>query len=156
MRKIIEIVFAFCILVLLFTWVMPWKNREIDLQEATPREEKAGVLPQPRGERERSVMPESVAVLFGWKKREPVAPPVETPEVEEKAEQQIIQASWLKPIGYAIREDSKKYYFFKDVKSNIVLQLSDDTSDNGWILLEANEEEFLLEYEGKKYSVPYN
>ncbi len=153
MRKIIEIVFVLCILVLLFIWVMPWKNREIDLQEAVHREESADVLLQARDERKPPVPPDNVAQLFGWKKREPVTIPADTPAVVEKVEEKIIPASWLKPLGYAIGQDSKKYYFFKDEKSNIVLQLSDDNSDNGWRLLEAKNEEFLLEHEGKKYIV---
>jgi hypothetical protein len=155
MRKIIEIVFVLCILVLLFVWVMPWKNREIDLREAVHRQETADILLQAHNERERTVPPDRIAVLFGWKKRKPVAISADTPEVEEKVEEKITRASWLKPLGYVIGQDSKKYYFFKDEKSNIVLQLSDDNSDNGWRLLEAKEEEFLLEYEGEKYSVPY-
>jgi hypothetical protein len=153
MRKIIEIVFVLCILVLLFVWIMPRENKVIDLREEAHREESADVTLHALDERERPVPPDNVAQLFGWKKREPAAEPAVMPAVEEKVEEKIIVAPWLKPLGYVIGQDGKKYYFFKDEKSNIVLQLSDDNSDNGWRLLEAKKEEFILEHEGEKYVV---
>ena len=153
MRKIIEIVFVLCILVLLFIWIMPREKKEIDLREEAHREESADVTLHALDERERAVPPDKVAQLFGWKKRKPAAKPAVMPAVEEKVEEKIITAPWLRPLGYVIRQDGKKYYFFKDEKSSIVLQLSDDNSDNGWRLLEAKKEEFILEHEGEKYVV---
>jgi len=154
MSKVIHGIIILCILALLYFWIVPWKKKEINFQGVLDQKNTTNVIRETADLVSPSVSPERVALLFGWK-RKPAARPVTEILVEEEPpiEEKVVLATWLRPLGYAIGSDGKKYFFFKDEKSNKVLQLTDDNVDSGWKILDVSDAEFLLEYEGKKYSV---
>jgi hypothetical protein len=103
------------------------------------------------------VPPERIASLFGWVKREKTQGKVRetVPEIAEtKKEAEPI--TWLKPVGFALDSGSVRYQFFKDERTKRVFKLAAGISDNGWKMIEATGGEFILEFEGKLYSVKRN
>jgi hypothetical protein len=90
---------------------------------------------------------EKIAVIFGWEKKQQIE------RISKKNEEKIEVANWIKPLGYVIIAERKKMYFFKNTKTDKVLQLTEDNIDKGWKLIKKENEHFLLESEGKKYII---
>jgi len=154
MNKVLHGIFIICVFVLLYLWIVPWREKEVSHQGVLREENTTDVVVETTKKHTSGGSSETIALLFGWKKvpAKKTAPSKQlekTPPVEEE----VISATWLKPLGYVIGSDGKKYFFFKDKKSNKVLQLTDDNVDSGWKLLEVKNGEFLLENGGKKFSV---
>jgi hypothetical protein len=150
MRKIADIILILSIPVLVYLLLVPGAKKEVGFREAVQPAVKT--VPDAKGDTGvgQAVSPDNVALLFGWKKK-----PVKTPENREDhpAVEKPIPAPWVKPLGYAVSPEGKKYYFLKDERSNQVLQLGGDSTDGGWKLLEVTDGQYLLEFEGKKYIV---
>jgi hypothetical protein len=154
MNKVFHGILIVCILALLYLWIVPWKEKEVGHHGVLREENTTDVVVETSVKHPPEVSIEKIAFLFGWKKKPekknaPPEPLEKSPPVEEK----VISATWLNPLGYVIGADGKKYFFFKDEKSNKVFQLTDDNVESGWKLLDVEDGEFLLENGGKKFSV---
>ncbi len=146
-KRIIEIILILTIIILIGIWIVPWKKKVISFKEKTDLSESAEYIIKSQKIEANSVAPEKIASLFGWEKTYKINNSVkknqETPEV----------AIWLKPLGFIVSSDGKKFYFLKNNKTNRVLQLTENNVDDGWKLIEIANDELLLEFEGKKYIV---
>jgi hypothetical protein len=139
--------------------MIPWSEKDLAMDQDEGRVEKLNTVEQEKKDTRRSVPPDVVASLFGWKKREKVQ--VKNQETVPKPVEANNAAkpepiNWLKPVGFASDSGSVKYHFFKDERTKRVLKLSVGIPDSGWKMIEANNNEFVFEFEGKLYSVKKN
>jgi hypothetical protein len=132
--------------------VIPWKPKEL----AIGQHESGGEYPVKKEteiEHALHVMtPEGIATLFGWKKREKSLQktiPVAEAKISEKPE----SISWLKPVGFVEVSGNMKFHFFKDERAKRVLKVAEGVPNNGWTIIDVRKNEFILEHEGKSYSV---
>jgi hypothetical protein len=139
--------------------IIPWSEKDLVTEQDKGRVEKVAAVEQEEKGTRQSVTPEIVASLFGWRKREKVQ--VKNQEIDTKPAEANIAAmpqpiSWLKPVGFASDSGDVKYHFFKDERTKRVLKLSVGIPDSGWKMIEANDNEYVFEFEGKLYSVKIN
>ena len=100
----------------------------------------------------------SVARLFGWKPK-PLPVKTEPPKVVKK--EIVVQPTppppvvdWLTHMGsFVDDEDNKKSFFFKNNKTQSVFTITVGEMKQNWKLLEAGEEVFLFQFEGKEYKI---
>jgi hypothetical protein len=128
-------------------WIAPWRGRDIPLQVINNSYEPAENNPSEIRVDNDPVPAEKIAVIFGWEKKQQIE------RISKKNEEKIEVANWIKPLGYVIIAEGKKMYFFKNTKTDKVLQLTEDNIDKGWKLIKKENEHFLLESEGKKYII---
>ena len=165
-RSIIVIGELFLIAVVLYAaylLVIPWRERQIETRQEKNKVEESDAVTQEMMSTAQRVPPERVASLFGWRKREQVQK--KTPEKVQEAVPEAIEPkkevgpepiTWMKPVGFALDSGSVRYQFFKDERTKRVLKLAVGVSDGGWKMIEATGSEFILEFEGKLYSVKRN
>ena len=158
-----EFLLTLFILYELYLLIIPLRGKDLVSQQDKGRAEKVDAVEQEITGTPQSIPPERVAYLFGWRKKENVkakeqAHAQETaPEAAEtKAAEKPELINWLKPVGFALDSGSVRYHFFKDERTKRVMKLSVGVPDNGWKMIEANDNEFVLEFEGKLYSVKRN
>lgn len=121
----------------------PIPNNEIESQA---QEQKA---------QKRLAKPREIAAFFGWgeKKTDVIE---ETAHVSVEKEPLPAEATWLKPIGFIGEEKGSRSYLFKDSNTGKILSLALGVESKGWKLLEVTSEQFLLEFDGKKYIIKQN
>ena len=89
---------------------------------------------------------------------QPVA--VEQPVRVQATEQQtapsvdVHSTSEIKALGSVLRNDGKRRYVFRLLKTNDVFTLSPGEEQLGWKLVSANAEAFVFEYRRERYTVP--
>jgi hypothetical protein len=159
MTVIGELFLCSIIVFILYLLIVPWEQDDLVKQtdaRKTVQPNTEGVASRADGSSE---PPESVAALFGWKKRE--KPPEEVREktaeaAENKVEQKPEQINWLTPIGFALDSGSVRYHFFKDDRTKRVMKLAVGVPVDGWKIVEVSGNEYILDFNGKLYSVKGN
>jgi hypothetical protein len=139
--------------------IAPWREKPLETRREKSRAEELNAAALEEKNTARDASPERVAHLFGWKMRESVREKVQetvSNAAETKKVREPEPLTWLKPVGFALDSGSVRYQFFKDERSKRVFKLAAGISDNGWKMIEATGSEFILEFEGKLYSVKRN
>ena len=147
MKKIYKIFLTLIILFLIGIWIAPWRSQDIPLQVINNSYEPAENNSSEIRVDNDPLPAEKIAVIFGWERKQ------QKKQVSIKIEEKIEVVDWIKPLGYVIIAEEKKMYFFKNTKTDKVIQLTEDNIDKGWKLIKKENEHFLLESEGKKYIV---
>ena len=96
-----------------------------------------------------SATPVQVAALFGWK------PPVTSrPSTAPRAVPSKPVPVRLKLVGFVENDEGTVQWIFKDTRDGTVISLAPGATSRGWTLVEVQDREFRLDFEGATYAVP--
>ena len=117
--------------------------------DASPLLETRAAVPLEEHEGVPAVEPRSVALMLGW--RPPLPPPAPVPpaavEPEAPPEPEPTPISWLRYVGYVADQRGLKRFIFKDDRLDRMVSLTAGGTKDGWTLVEAQPDRFLLERE---------
>jgi hypothetical protein len=142
---LIDIAFLLAIVCLTVFWAVPWKEKSVPVPILEMEET---IMPAPSvGERDMVPVAE-IAGLLGLMEHAP-----QTPEVTPADDRPSEKAWWIRPMGYAVDEDGRKRYIFKNEKSGAVLSLSIEEVSRGVRLVEVVQDGFVIELEDRRLLV---
>ena len=98
-----------------------------------------------------SARPAEIAALFGWRQPAPARPP----QVPRSAPTKPAPVR-LKLVGFVEASAGTVSWIFKDVQTGVVISLAPGATNRGWTLVEVQEREFRLTFQGSTYTVPRN
>jgi hypothetical protein len=135
--------------------IAPWREKPIETRQEKSGVEVLNTAALDEKTTARGAPPERVAFIFGWKGRDKARQTVsEAAETKKVGEPEPL--AWLKPVGFALDSGNIRYQFFKDERTKRVFKLAAGISDDGWKMIEATGSGFILEFEGRQYSVKRN
>jgi hypothetical protein len=99
--------------------------------------------------------PESIAELFGWRKK--VRKEAEPASSESGLEEVPIETVlYMKFVGYAVDTRGEKTYFIKNCNTGLLVPLRMNMTSGGWKLIEISDEGITADWEDRKCLILFN